>query len=89
MKLILILLFPSGLLFSQTKKDIYDKFLNNGTYKYSYYHPKFQQYLDSALVYLPKDSFLWQQKAMPFFKRKKYEVGMTYVNKAVEYDDHF
>lgn len=75
--------------FSQSKKDIYDKFLNDGAYKYSYYHPKFQQYIDSALVYLPKDSFLWQQKAMPFFKRKKYEVGMAYINQAVKYDDQF
>jgi len=88
-KLLIILIFTSNLLFSQLKKEIYEKFLNEGAYKYSYYHPKFQQYLDSALVYLPEDSFLWQQKAMPFFKRKKYEVGMEYLDNAVRYDDKF
>lgn len=38
---------------------------------------------------LKKDStiaYLWQQKAMPYFKCKKYEVGMSFLDKAVIYD---
>lgn len=84
----IILIIPN-IFQSQTKKEIYEKYLNNGAYKYSYFHPKYQQYLDSALVYLPKDAFLWQQKAMPLFKRKKYELGMTYLDNVVKNDDEY
>ncbi|MCC9041536.1 hypothetical protein LNQ81_02240 [Myroides sp. M-43] len=31
-------------------------------------------------------AYLWQQKAMPYFKVRKYELGMTYLDKAVQYD---
>jgi len=76
-------------LFSQekNKEEIYNKYLRNGAYKYSYYRPEYQTYIDSALILLPKSAFLWQQKAMPYFKRKKYEIGMQYIDKAVLYDD--
>lgn len=77
--------------FSQEENTdkIYDKYLKNGAYKYSYYRPEYQTYIDSALALLPKNAFLWQQKAMPYFKRKKYEVGMQYIDKAVQYDDKY
>lgn len=38
---------------------------------------------------LAKDStiaYLWQQKAMPLFKHRKYELAMRYIDKAVKYD---
>lgn len=78
-------------LFSQeeNKEEIYNKYLRNGAYKYSYYRPEYQAYIDSALVLLPKNAFLWQQIAMPYFKRKKYELGMQYIDKAVLYDDKY
>lgn len=47
---------------------------------------KRQQYLDSALLIVPKASQLWQQKAMPLFKQKKYELGMPFLDSAVKYD---
>ena len=47
---------------------------------------KRQQYLDSALTIVPKAAQLWQQKAMPLFKQKKYEIGMPYLDSAVKYD---
>lgn len=84
----MILLIPN-MFQSQSKKEIYDKYLKNGAYKYSYFHTKYQQYLDSALVQLPNDAFLWQQRAMPLFKRKKYELGMKYLDNAVKNDDAF
>ncbi|UXE68932.1 MAG: tetratricopeptide repeat protein [Chryseotalea sp. WA131a] len=45
-----------------------------------------QKYLDSALTITPYDAHLWQQKAMPLFKQKKYEIGMIYLDSAVKYD---
>jgi tetratricopeptide (TPR) repeat protein len=47
---------------------------------------KRQRYIDSALTIVPKASQLWQQKAMPLFKQKKYEIGMPYIDSAVKYD---
>ncbi|MGU3376567.1 tetratricopeptide repeat protein [Chryseobacterium sp. M5A1_1a] len=55
--------------------------------KESIFSVQHQQYLDSILVILPKEAFFWQQKAMPLFKQKKYELGMKYLDKAVELDE--
>lgn len=87
--LIAIILIIPNIFQSQSKKDIYEKYLMNGALKYSYFHTKYQQYLDSALVHLPKDAFLLQQKAMPLFKSKKYGLGMKYLDNAVKNDDEF
>lgn len=49
-----------------------------------------KEYQDCLDAGLKKDStiaYLWQQKAMPYFKAKKYEVGMKLVDKAVLYDE--
>ena len=45
-----------------------------------------QRYLDSALAIKPWKASWWQQKAMPLFKQKKYEAGMSYLDSAVKYD---
>jgi TolA-binding protein len=48
-----------------------------------------QEYQDCVDAGIKKDStiaYLWQQKAMPSFKARKYEIGMNYINKAVAYD---
>jgi tetratricopeptide (TPR) repeat protein len=47
---------------------------------------KRQFYLDSALAIVPWNAQLWQQKAMPLFKQKKYEIGMPYIDMAVIHD---
>lgn len=49
-----------------------------------------KEYQDCLDAGLKKDStiaYLWQQKAMPYFKAKKYDVGMPLVDKAVLYDE--
>ena len=49
-----------------------------------------KEYQDCLDAGLKKDStidYLWQQKAMPYFKAKKYTVGMSLVDKAVQYDE--
>ncbi len=45
-----------------------------------------QLYYDSALAIKPWKAAWWQQKAMPLFKTKKYEVGMPFLDSAVKYD---
>lgn len=54
--------------------------------KVSIFSTEHQKYLDTILSIVPNDAFFWQQKAMPLLKQKKYELGMKYLNKAVELD---
>lgn len=49
-----------------------------------------KEYQDCLDAGLKKDStiaYLWQQKAMPYYKVRKYSVGKVYLDKAVEYDE--
>lgn len=49
-----------------------------------------KEYQDCLDAGLKKDStiaYLWQQKAMPYYKLKKYEIGKPFLDKAVEYDE--
>ena len=48
-----------------------------------------QNYLDSLLMIKNHDPNIWQQKAMPLFKQRKYELGLPYLDSAVKYDDRF
>lgn len=50
------------------------------------YSPKYQAYLDSALMIKPDSAYLWQQKAMPLYKTRKYSLGKPFLKKAVRYD---
>jgi len=66
------------------KDSVYNKYVKNGAYNYSYLSQEWQKYIDTAISITPDNAYLWQQKAMPYFKRQKYEVGMKYLDKAVE-----
>ena len=50
------------------------------------YSQERQKCLDAGLEKDPTIAYLWQQKAMPLFKQRKYEAGMEFIDKAVEYD---
>lgn len=55
-------------------------------YNYNYQMNEWQQCLDEGLKKDSTIAYLWQQKAMPYFKVKKYEVGMRFLDKAVQID---
>jgi tetratricopeptide (TPR) repeat protein len=70
---------------TQSLKDsIERKYLDSGAYNYNYFSDKWNLYIDSAIAITPDDAFLWEEKAMPYFKARKYEVGMQYVDVAVQ-----
>ena len=56
------------------------------TYNFKFQMPEWQNCLDAGLEMDSTIAYFWQQKAMPYFKAKKYEVGMDYIDKAVNYD---
>ncbi|WP_193813074.1 tetratricopeptide repeat protein [Kaistella flava (ex Peng et al. 2021)] len=72
------------------QKKIFLELITNDA-KVSLFSIQHQLYLDSLIAILPKEPFFWQQKAMPLFKQKKYELGMKYLDKAIELDptDHY
>jgi len=48
---------------------------------------KWQACLDKGLAEDSTVAYLWQQKAMPLFKARKYEAGMAFLDKAVVHDE--
>lgn len=48
---------------------------------------EWQEELDRALAKDSTIAYLWQQKAMPLFKQGKYDLGMPFLDKAVQYDE--
>ena len=91
MKLLAFILFPC-VVFSQyaEKQQSVDKV------KLNYYYTKTaevrllsqarQKYIDSILMMDHNNAYLWQQKAMPLFKQKKYELGLQYLDSAIKFD---
>jgi tetratricopeptide (TPR) repeat protein len=69
-----------------TKDQIIKRFLENGAWRVRFFSPEYQLYIDSAIAIDPTIAYLHQQKAMPYFKQGKYEIGLTSLNKAVELD---
>ncbi len=96
--LISALFFSFQYLFAQVKKTHnYSKISQADSIRIIHYLEKVntcrlfsikrQYYLDSVLVIVPWWAEMWQQKAMPSFKQRKYEIGMSYLDSAVKYDD--
>jgi len=73
----------------KAKQDrLIETYATNKAHRYNYtiQLKEWQDALDEGLAQDSTIAYLWQQKAMPYFKARKYEVGMEYINKAVQYD---
>lgn len=66
------------------QEHVYDC-ADNHNYRYEMH--KYQECLDKGLEKDSTIAYLWQQKAMPLFKARKYEAGMVFLDKAVKYDE--
>ena len=53
---------------------------------YTFEMNEWQECLNKGLEKDSTISYLWQQKAMPYFKARKYEVGMSFLDNAVKYN---
>jgi tetratricopeptide (TPR) repeat protein len=71
---------------SLTDDQIMKRYLENGAWRFRYFSPEYQLYIDSAIAINSKMAYLHQQKAMPYFKQSKYELGLKSLDKAVELD---
>lgn len=79
--------FPDNQVYTEKQNAIINEFIKNGAKQYSYNSYEYQDWLDKGLEQDSTISYLWQQKAMPLFKQRKYEVGMQYIDKAVFYNE--
>lgn len=72
----------------KNQEAIIEEFVTNCAqkYNYSYNMAEWQACLNAGLKKDSTVAYLWQQKAMPYFKARKYEIGMQYVDKAVKYN---
>lgn len=83
------LLVPQLTVAQKAQQDwIIANYATNKAHQYSYSTDmhKWQAALDEGLAQDSTLAYLWQQKAMPYFKNRKYEVGMAYLDQAVAYD---
>lgn len=73
----------------EKQQAIIDEYLTNcaANYNYNFAMDKWQECLDKGLEKDPTIAYLWQQKAMPLFKARKYEAGMVFLDKAVKFDE--
>lgn len=71
---------------SLSEEEVIERYLKQGAWRYRIFAPEWGMYIDSALALRPETAYLYQQRAMPYFKQKKYEAGMAYLDKAVELD---
>ena len=74
----------------ENQQTIVDEYLTNCAVKYDYrlLMSDRQYCLDEGLKKDSTIAYLWQQKAMPLFKARKYEAGMVFLDKAVALDEN-
>lgn len=72
--------------YKEKQEEIINEHLKNGAWKYELYSREWQEEIDKGLKKDSTIAYLWQQKAMPMFKKGKYEVGMEFIDNAVKYD---
>lgn len=65
---------------------IIETYLKNGAQKFSYTSRQWQEWIDKGLAEDSTIAYLWQQKAMPYWKLRKYEIANKYFSNAVKYD---
>lgn len=68
------------------QEAIIDKYVKNGAYKFHYTLQEWDNYLQLALEADATIAQLWQLKALPYWKTRKYDLAVQCYDKAVQYD---
>ncbi|MCL9806511.1 tetratricopeptide repeat protein [Flavobacterium amniphilum] len=73
---------------NDAQNAIIKEYLDDCAHRYNYIiqMKEWQNCIDEGLKKDSTIAYLWQQKAMPYFKARKYEAGMPYIDKAVRYN---
>ena len=70
----------------RTEAEIIDQYLKNGAWNYHYLTKEWDQWIDKGLQADSTIAYLWQQKALPFWKQKKYQLAIKYYQHAIKLD---
>jgi tetratricopeptide (TPR) repeat protein len=65
---------------------VIETYLKNGAWNHHYLTKEWDEWINKGLQQDSTIAYLWQQKALPFWKQKKYQLAISYYNKAVELD---
>jgi len=68
------------------QKEIIDIYLKQGAWKYHYLDNEWGKCIDKGLEKDSTIAYLWQQRALTYWKTRKYEMALEYYNKAVKFD---
>ena len=68
------------------QKKLIEEYHKECANKLNYYTPEWQECLDAMIAKDSTVAYFWQQKGMPYFKKQQYEIGLRYLDKAVELD---
>ena len=77
---------PTLVMRKDDKNTIIERYLKNGAWQYHYLEKEWDDWISRGLERDSTIAILWQQKALPYWKQKKYELGIKYYNEAVCYD---
>lgn len=68
------------------QEETIETYLKNGAWKHHYLTKEWDEWVTKGLEEDPTIAYLWQQKALPFWKQKKYQQAITYYEKAIALD---
>ena len=71
---------------TNTQDEIIEKYLKNGAWNHHYLTKEWNEWINKGIQADSTIAYLWQQKALPFWKQKKYSLAIKYYDKAVKYD---
>jgi len=71
-----------------SQSQVVEKYLKNGAWNHHYLTKEWDEWISKGIEEDSTIAFLWQQKALPFWKRKKYALAVKYYDKAVELNRH-
>jgi len=75
-----------AILTDTTQDAIIKKYLHNGAWNHHYLSKEWDEWINKGINEDSTIAYLWQQKALPFWKQKKYELAIKYYEKAVDLD---
>ncbi|MDR2221633.1 MAG: tetratricopeptide repeat protein [Flavobacteriaceae bacterium] len=71
----------------QSKQEqIVEKYLTNGAYRYHYTTQQWNDYIDAGIQQDSTIAVLWQNKALPYWKMRKYDLAIQCYDKVVQYN---
>lgn len=69
-----------------SQEEIITQYLKEGAWKYPYTRKEWDYWIEKGLAEDSTIAYLWQQRAMPLWKTKKYALAEQYYRKAIRYN---